>query len=951
MNPVRILPLTLCLFAGLSHGQESFRVELGKDGETIADMRPVFLEFESRPLPAISPAEVARRYQHLFSTTDEPAVRVDALNRLTNIRDRSGEDIGFTPAQEAAVYRQAIESYESILQSGAFGGRLDELLYQMAKAHAFTGQNQASVKRLEQLVGLYPDSPLVPEARFRIAESAFAAGNYVEAEAGYRALVDGSASAGELENKARYMLGWSLFKQGPHAWERAGRRFVAVLDAALPAGDSLDAVAESSVDSIDDTLRVLALIASRRKGAETLLEWLEPEPMRSWTPLVFDRLADLYAVQGDTEASVATNRAFVAWFPSHPLRAGFMAQVVDVWKRAGNPVKARAAMADYVALFDNANDYAGLKSDYRQKWAKFSRFLADHHYAEGAADGGSSHSHYRAAAEYYEGLARRSAGADSNDGVNGSAGELFRLAGDAWLQAKGYVSALANFRLAAYEVPGYGQGADSGWAAVALLRSGVKGELAASGFAPGLEELSAEADRFTAQYGSDARAPGLLADLASRWLETGRNDDLARKYAALAVTHELATPETRYAGWVVTARVRQNTAEYGLAERAWREALRLASGDSASRAMGQDAPGLRQQLATTIYRQGEQAAAEGNVNVAVAHFQRIETALPGSEIAIKGRFDAANTLLRASHWQPAINELNRFRVDYPGHALAADISEKLVLAYTSSDQPARAAGELLNMAGRHSQEASSLLADAWVYRLQAAELFHVAGHTRQRNALYNDYLARKPAARDADEHITLQTMRQRLIETQSGPMQRRAELVTAELESHWHSEQTLRWSAQAALTLGAGAAAEFAGIELGEPLETSLERKQVAMNKAQAFFRNAESLGGSAVLPETLFRRAELHRIMARDLMASAAPEELNELEQMQYRMLLEEEAYPFEERAIALHSQNHERISAGGFNAWIEKSLEVLAELYPGRYRRPVRWMSVVVEEESDDA
>ena len=145
MRGLRIVVLPLCLAFGVAHAQESFRVELGKDGETIADMRPVFLKFETRPLPAISPAEVARRYQRLFNTTDEPAVRVDALNRLTNIRDRSGEDIGFTPTQEAEVYQQAIESYESILERGAFGGRLDELLYQMAKAHALTGQNHASV--------------------------------------------------------------------------------------------------------------------------------------------------------------------------------------------------------------------------------------------------------------------------------------------------------------------------------------------------------------------------------------------------------------------------------------------------------------------------------------------------------------------------------------------------------------------------------------------------------------------------------------------------------------------------------------------------------------------------------------------------------------------------------------------------------------------------------------
>src|SRR5690554_7334625 len=168
MKSLRVLLLPLSLFCSASFGQESFSVELGQDGETIADMRPVFLRFESRPLPAISPAEVARRYQRLFNKADEPSVRVDALNRLANIRDRSGQDIGLPPEEETDMYRQVIESYETILERGGYSGPMDELLYQMAKAHALIGQNEASVQRLQQLLGQYPNSPLVGEARFRV---------------------------------------------------------------------------------------------------------------------------------------------------------------------------------------------------------------------------------------------------------------------------------------------------------------------------------------------------------------------------------------------------------------------------------------------------------------------------------------------------------------------------------------------------------------------------------------------------------------------------------------------------------------------------------------------------------------------------------------------------------------------------------------------------------------
>ena len=59
MKPVAGLFLCLMLVVPAA-AQEAFRVELGRDGETIGDMRPVFLTFESRPMPAISAIMVRR---------------------------------------------------------------------------------------------------------------------------------------------------------------------------------------------------------------------------------------------------------------------------------------------------------------------------------------------------------------------------------------------------------------------------------------------------------------------------------------------------------------------------------------------------------------------------------------------------------------------------------------------------------------------------------------------------------------------------------------------------------------------------------------------------------------------------------------------------------------------------------------------------------------------------
>ncbi len=74
--------------------------------------------------------------------------------------------------------------------------------------------------------------------------------------------------------------------------------------------------------------------------------------------------------------------------------------------------------------------------------------------------------------------------------------------------------------------------------------------------------------------------------------------------------------------------------------------------------------------------------------------------------------------------------------------------------------------------------------------------------------------------------------------------------------------------------------------------------------------------------------------------MSSERPSNLTELELAQYDVLLEEQAYPFEEKAIDLHAANHQQIASGVYNDWVQKSMDALAALYPARYSRESHWM-----------
>lgn len=931
-----VLTVSVLLVSPVMQAQEAFQVTLNQDGETIADMRPVYLQFRAQALPDISPREVARRYQRLFEQSDEPEVRIDALNRLSNLQSLAEEDLHFSPDQEQAVYHEALGSYDEILARGAFQGRLDELLYQMAKAHAFVGQGQQSTARLKQLIGLYPDSPLIPEARFRVAEAAFTAGQFHEAEVLYRevlneAVVSAPRAEQTLNDKARYMLGWAQYKQG--AYRRAGESFLSVLDRQAQQTLGFTAIPATSLEMIDDTFRIIAIMAAKGGGIRIVDEWLAEGGGRSYVDLLYDRLADYYASTGHYLDAVAVADGFIERYPSHPGVPSFLAQIVDVHLLAGDELRALQAREHYVTAYGADHRYQRLSESDQQRWQGFSRMVADHYYSDASRQSQASgrqtspqvQRDYRKAAGYYAALAERI----------DAPGEVLRLAGDAALQGDDRPSANAYYQRAAYQSGPYQAAADAGWASLTLQREGLESKNEDRTVGAGgrllITDLSGYADsteKFAAAFPQDERLAKLHADVANRLFQAGDYGE-ADRFAQAAIALGQADVTTRYGSWLVSADAQLALRHYSAAENGWRQALTLA-GQVVPAVAPEEQQRLVRQLAVSIYRQGEAAESAGAIDQAIAHYQRIESVAPGSDIAIKGRFDAANTLLQSQRWQSAINELHRFRNDYPNNTLTAQVSEKLVYAYQSSGQPVRAADELVGRASLNNQ-----------VRLRAAELYHAGGAMARRNTLYHAVLSTSGQASTAADHIQQQRIRHRLLQSEEASETLRADLVLRELGSDWHSAETLAWAAESAMSLGIGEAERFEAIRLTHPLARSLAEKQHAMDAAKQYFNQVAELTDGELYSESLFRRAELYRVMAADLMASSRPDGLSDLEAMQYDMLLEEQAFPFEELAIELHEQNHRQLERQYFDRWVQRSLDTLADLHPGRYARDLQWMS----------
>jgi len=62
-----------------------------------------------------------------------------------------------------------------------------------------------------------------------------------------------------------------------------------------------------------------------------------------------------------------------------------------------------------------------------------------------------------------------------------------------------------------------------------------------------------------------------------------------------------------------------------------------------------------------------------------------------------------------------------------------------------------------------------------------------------------------------------------------------------------------------------------------------------------------------------------------------------------QYNVLLEEQAYPFEEKAIEIHEINTRRVNKGIYDQWVKNSFAALSKLRPVRYAKNEKGEGVI--------
>ena len=820
------------------------------------------------------------------------------------------------PLEAIALYNRLLTEYPSYKNS-------DQVLYQMARAYDELGRTEEAIDTMERLIRTNPHSSHLDEVQFRRGEYFFTRRRFRDAESAYSGIVSLGPSS-EYHELALYKLGWTLYKQ--EFYEEALQKYVALLDYKVSIGYDFDQKHDEDDDRrVADTFRVISLSFSNLGGPETLPEFFSKVGNRSYEDRTYSSLGDYYLGKLRYDDAAKTYKSFVALYPFHRAAPRFSMRVVDTFTQGGFPKLVLESMREFASKYS-------LKAEY---WRHFKpedspevlaylktnlKDLATHYHAQyhNANEANDKLANYREASQWY------GAYLESFPKETDSASVNYQLA-DLLLENKDFGPAAKQYERTAYAYAQHPQSAAAGYAAIYAYREQLK---AADKKQQDDVKRDAVASslKFADAFPQDEHAAAVLGAAADDMYELKDYKAAIEADQRVIDKYPGATAPIRRSAWIVVAHGSFELADYTRAEKAYTQVLAATPEGDASRAA------LVDNLAASIYKQGELANEAKDYRAAADHFLRIRTAAPASSIRETAEYDAGAALIRMQDWKAAVDVLEAFRTTFPKNKLQLEATKQIAYAYRQSGQLSHAAGEYDRIASQSNDPAVRSEA-----LLDAGDLYAQSNSRDRALDVYNRYVKDfpKPVETAIETRFKIAEM-YNAAHDETLYHKQLEEIVSVEARAG--SERTGRTrtlASRSALVLAEQLYGDFVVVKLRQPFETSLQEKKQRMDVTIAAMGRLVDYGIDEMTAAATFYMAETYSNFSRSLLESERPGDLKPEDLEEFKNKLDEAAFPFEEKAINVHEKNMELLHAGVFNSWTEKSLSRLTELMPGRYAK----------------
>ena len=837
---------------------------------------------------------------------------------------------------ERAGTREAIALYEKLLNDYPLYERNDQVLYQMSRAYEELGQTEEAMGVMDRMVRDFPRSRYFDEVQFRRAEYFFTRRRYLNAENAYAGIVNTGAGSSFYE-LALYKLGWTFYKR--ELYEDALQQFIALMDHKVSVGYDFEQTGdEQERKRTEDTFRVISLSFSNLGGADSMVEYFSRHGKRSYEDSVYGNLGEFYFDKRRYADAAASYNAFVGRNPFHKSAPNFHMRVIEIHAAGGFP----SLVLDSKKTF--ATTY-GLQAEYWKHFAPGDRpdvlgflktnltDLANHYHAfyQDPQRAEDKPANFEEAQRWYRGFLSSFPTVSESPAINYQLADLLR-------ENRSFGAAAVEFEKTAYGYPSNDKSSQAGYAAVFSYREQL-GAARPEDVETFKREVVRSSLKFADAFPEHEKAAIVLGAAADDLYGMKEYEQARTAATRLIEAFPGADGDVVRDAWLVVGHSSYELARHSEAESAYMKALALLPAEDTTR----DA--LVNNLAASIYKQGEQANAAQDYRAAADHFLRVGRTAPTSKIRPTAEYDAAAALIQLKDWGTAASVLAGFRTNFPENPLQPEVTKKIAYVYRENNQLSFAANEYERIE-RESRN-DEIRRDAL---LVSAELHTKDGNSVRALEVYRRYVGYFP--QPVELNLETRNNIAGILKAQNDrtPYLDELEKIVA-IDASAGSARTPRTrylAAHAALVLAEREFDAFAAVGLVQPFEVNLRKKRELMKTATQKFNQLVDYEIGDTTAAATFYLAEIYAHFSKALTASERPGGLSPTELEQYELAIEEQAYPFEEKAIQVHESNLKLISRGVSNVWIEKSLQKLAKSVPARYDRPEETSGVISSLES---
>ena len=871
--------------------------------------------------------EIRSAYTNYLKNADnDENSRLDALNRLAELEFSYSDKIlqkqeklsndekdDFDDKQYTLRLNKTISLLSTSLKDYPNAKNNDSLLYQIAKAYDQRGDHQKSIDALTQLVDKFPKSIFYVEAQFRIAEDAFSYQDYSTAEYAYTEVI--IAKDNEIfYEKALFKRGWARFKQQYYT-DAVDDFLEAVLKHEF---DQFEKLNKPEREQFNEYFRAVGLAFSYLGGSEPLYEYFKDRSDFLYTYHTYSMVADIYLKQERYSDAVNTHRQFIKYYPNSDKIPYSHLKIIDIWKNSGFTQKVYGAIEDFYTHYNpsskywkNQNENSSVNRVIRRSLKEYVVLMSGYYHNKyqkslKTSDYNQTDLWYKRYLKHYRAYAQKD--------------NIYFLYAELLKQRKKYNLALKYYELAAYD-NNLIINKKAAYAAILItdkLLSKNKNNIKL------LSRLISHTLKYAQSYSHEKKSRKIILHAT----------ELAFKNADFKTTIELTDlyisgNKKRNNSYIISLKANAyfNLKEYAESEKLYSTLL------SDNKSSTKNRKRFADKLALSIYKQGESAKKDNNIPQAIEHYSRISNIVSSSVIAATGLYDAIALNMQHKQWLAAISEIKKFSKLYPNHKLKNDVSKKLSVAYLSSNQGIKAAAEfekISSMSGNTAIKSAAL----W----QAAELYEEKGKLNKAIKSYEDYANKykKPYPQNIEAMFKLTELyKQKNSPRNIIKWQKRIIKTDRKALNNVKTERTKYITSFANLGIARSEMHRFNRLRLTLPLKKTLKKKKLAMQSSVRYFGDASKYKVYEAATEATYSIALIYKNFSVALLESDRPKNLNNEELDQYEILLEDQAFPFEDKAIEFFEINLSRVQDGQYNNWIRKSHNELIKLFPTRYNR----------------